>query len=117
MTACLVGPPEDELWLRIRLVFGPWPDSSMPLAEAIFLSSRLRWQELWRGSVVVVIIAHNIRRGGHLCRKVLVLGVALLYIKDIFLKCLGMTGAKDAHTFVQAKPGTKGPKSWSLALS
>ncbi len=37
----LVGPPEDELRLRLRLLLGPWPDSSTWRREASTLSARL----------------------------------------------------------------------------
>ncbi len=81
----------------------------MPLAVVVFLSSCLWWQDLRRGDVVVIIIAHlewgssfpSSARPGH------------SYTSNTFTKtlCLGMGRAQVAATLVQAKPGTGAPRA------
>jgi hypothetical protein len=71
------GPPEDDLEPQLQVLFTLWPDSSMPLVGVLFFIVLSLAAESAAGGAVVVIILYNIRRGGHLCHQVLVLGIAI----------------------------------------
>jgi hypothetical protein len=64
-----------------------WQMSSLPL-------SHLRLHDLQRGSVVIVIIAYNIRSGGRLRHQVLALAIAIQQ-KQNSLNCCAQVMGED----------------------
>jgi hypothetical protein len=92
--ACLylVGCPEDELGLRLQLLLGPWPDSSMHPPGDVFVIVSSQQRSLWLGGEALVILSTtsgvgvvfiarhivHIRSGGCLCHW-LALAMALVF--------------------------------------
>jgi hypothetical protein len=74
----LAGSPKDKLQLWLRLLLGPWPDSSMHLAVDVFFLISSQRRSLRLGGVVLIISSTTSGVGGHL-HNWLALAVAIVY--------------------------------------
>ncbi len=64
----LEASPEDELWLRLQLLLGPWPDLYIHLEEVVFVIISSRRQSLQQVGAVLIIV-HNIWSGDCFCHQ------------------------------------------------